>query len=245
MLFEKLSTGKLFSNFDNSTFITSVFSPAIKEINPEARFDIIPPLSYNGDKIRSYRFQRDWTNFNAVSSKVDRPEDIVQFMNWIYTEEGADLLNFGLEGVTYEVSGDTPIIKDEVFAEFENQDDPYGKFRSFYGLGMFSFALYMDDTLNKALVDEDFLDNGNMIDDWTQQGIVSYMPSFPSLTQAEAETLKNLETQIGSMFNQEIDKFIIGTRDMNEYEQFASDLRALGVDELEKIFNDAEARLNN
>lgn len=245
MAFEKLSTGKLYANFDNTTFITSVFNPAFKEVKPDARFDIIPPMSYDGTNTRSYRFERDWTSFMAVSSKVDRPEDVVQFMNWIYTEEGADLLNFGVEGVTYEVVDGTPVLKEDVFNEYKDQDDPYGAFRSHYGLGMYSFALYVDDTFNKDMVDEEFLANGELIDKWTEEGKVSYMPHFPPFTEEEAERLKDLETQIGSVFNQEIDKFIMGTRDMSDYDKFMDELRSQGVEELEKIFNDAEARLAN
>lgn len=233
----------LFVHIDNCTFITSVFNPAIREVKPDAYFDIVPPVSYDGTEIRSFRFARDWNVFTSVSSKVARPADIVRFLSWMYTEEGANLTNFGVEDVTYEIKDGTITMLPELYDRFKGQEDPYGKLRSEYGLGMTAYAKYIDESFNAQMSDPIFVENGDKIDAWTDQGHVSFMPSFPAFTEEEAEILKNLETQIGSMFNQEIDKFIMGTRPLSEYDRFMEDLRALGVADLEKVFNDAQARL--
>ncbi len=46
----------------------------------------------------------------AGAYEKGKAEDIVRFFNWCYTEEGADLYNYGIEGVSYTVSDGTPVL---------------------------------------------------------------------------------------------------------------------------------------
>lgn len=43
-------------------------------------------------------------------------EDIVRFFNWCYTQEGAWLYNYGIEGVSYTVQNDAPVLNKELVA---------------------------------------------------------------------------------------------------------------------------------
>ena len=43
-------------------------------------------------------------------------EDIVRFFNWCYTQEGAWLYNYGIEGVSYTVEDGRPVLKGELVA---------------------------------------------------------------------------------------------------------------------------------
>lgn len=43
-------------------------------------------------------------------------EDIVRFFNWCYTQEGAWLYNYGIEGVSYTVEGGKPVLRGELVA---------------------------------------------------------------------------------------------------------------------------------
>ena len=60
---------------------------------------------------RSYRYEKDWPNNNSVISvRTKYPERVVELLNWMYTEEGRMITNFGEEGVNYTVDEDGTIV---------------------------------------------------------------------------------------------------------------------------------------
>jgi putative aldouronate transport system substrate-binding protein len=53
------------------------------------------------------------------------------------------------------------------------------------------------------------------------------------------KVLKNNGTDIRDYFNQNIDKFIMGTRPIGEWDQFVKEVKALGVDNVAMALNEA------
>ncbi|MGN0244590.1 MAG: hypothetical protein ACI4DK_01345 [Lachnospiraceae bacterium] len=52
----------------------------------------------------------------AQAAKNGKVEDIIQFFNWCYTEEGARLYNYGLEGISYTVENGECVLNAELIA---------------------------------------------------------------------------------------------------------------------------------
>lgn len=52
----------------------------------------------------------------ARAKEEEKVEDIVRFFNWCFTQEGAYLYNYGIEGVSYEMVEDKPVINDDLIA---------------------------------------------------------------------------------------------------------------------------------
>ena len=51
---------------------------------------------------------------SAGAQKAGKVEDIIRFFNWCFTQEGAYLYNYGIEGISYERKDDKPVIKTEM-----------------------------------------------------------------------------------------------------------------------------------
>ena len=47
----------------------------------------------------------------AEAEKAGKTEDILRFFNWCFTRQGAWLYNYGIEGVSYEMDEDKPVLK--------------------------------------------------------------------------------------------------------------------------------------
>ncbi len=239
---EKLSSGKLFAYYDNDTFAARTFNPALRQIDSNARFDIIPPMTNPEGSVRSLRYQRDWLGHNIViSSKVERPEDVVKFFDWMYSDEGVMVTNFGIEGETYDVVNGEPIIKPELLERYKDADDTISAIYSEIGAGSNNFALYIDESWFKQTSDPEMVEHGALIDQWTEEGKMMNVRNSLELlyTQEDVERLKTLEANVITLFNQEIDKFITGKRPMSEWEDFAKQLEAQGATEIEEIYNAA------
>lgn len=245
MLHERLSSGELVFSYDNTTF-SNAFNMALAEKDPGAFFDMLDPMVNQFGQIRAERFNRDWNTFSVISSRAERIDDIVRFFDWLYSDEGVLLTNYGVEGVTFDFVDGKPRLRDEVM-----EIGDYAQIRAKYGLGTFFSAKYVDETGNldmmrfigekKNMVPVNIAQS-QRITELTNEGIIRYKPLYPAFSAVETERITNLETRLSASFDQEIDKFITGVRGLDEYDAFAEDLRKLGVEELEKIYNDAYTR---
>jgi putative aldouronate transport system substrate-binding protein len=244
MAFEKLSSGRALFYYDNNTFAARQFNPALQQKDPNARIEIIPPLRNDEGQIRSYRYQRDWlTKMYAISSKVKDPVAIVKLYDWLYSDEGTMVSNFGVEGVHYDLVDGVPVVKQSLADQFKNQGDINSAIRSEIGLGLLSYAVHVDETWDALITDKYMLEMGEHIDRYTEMGHIQFMPYDPPFTQDEADQLKKLETKVNTLFQQEIDKFIMGARPMSEFDDFVQKLIDSGAPEIENIYNAAYERV--
>ncbi len=286
---EKLSSGKLFAYYDNNTFAARTFNPALRELDPNARFEMIPPMENSEGETRSLRYQRDWLGANIVissqverpelreldpnarfemippmensegetrslryqrdwlganiviSSQVERPEDVVKFFDWMYSEEGANVCNFGIEGETYDMVDGEPIINPDLLAKHSSSDDVIASIQAEIGAGSNNFTPYIDESWFKQTADPEMVEMGAEIDEWTKEGKTMHVRNSLELlyTEEDVEKLKTLEANVITLFNQEIDKFITGQRPLSEWDGFADELAAAGATEIEEIYNRA------
>lgn len=246
MVTSYLTSGTLSMVIDNTTF-TNSYNIALQEIEPEAYFDMLDPLAWEeGGDARQVTFMKDWDTFTLISSRVERPADLVQFFNWLYTEEGALLTNYGVEGVTYEMTDGVPKWLDSVC-----EIGDYATIRARYGLGTWYIARYVNEKNNMDLLNYQAEQTGvvpvnisqsERIQKLKEDGILISARSFPNFTTEERERLTTLETNLNTVFEQEIDKFITGVRSMDEWDDFVEELKSMGVDEVEEIYNTAYER---
>lgn len=243
-MFEKLSSGKLMSVYDNNSFVGRTYNPALKEIDSEAYFDILEPMADQDGNTRSYRYTKDWTdNVAVVSSQTKYPERIVEMMNWMYTQEGSMISNFGVEGVHYDLTDGVPVIKQELLDECAGASDIFTAVSGKLGAGLLGLGFYIDESLYQQTSDPIFLEQGEKIDEWTQKGEITYLPNWPSFTDEEQERVTEIEQKLTNVFNQEIDGFITGKKSMEEWPSLVETLKSQGSEELESIFNAAYDRI--
>ena len=199
----------------------------------------MPPLENDLGQTRQYRYNKDWTDQIIVSSQVDDPVKVVQFINWFYTEEGRMVTNFGVEGQDYDMVDGNPIIKEEIVEENANASDVFSSIQGQLGLGLQGLATYVDEYTYKQVSDPVFIEQGDEIAQWTEEGTVEYAPLYPSLSEEDNDRATTLQSNLNNVFDQEIDKFITGQRSLDEWDDFVATLEAQGASELAEIYNNA------
>ena len=243
-MFEKLSNGTMISVCDNNSFIGRVYNPALAKVSPGASFDIVAPLADEDGKVRSLRYNKDWfsTDFTLISSKVSEPENVIKFLNWLYTEEGVKITNFGREGIEYDMVDGIPTIKADIVEQNKNATDPFSAIQSQIGSGYQCFAKYIDESTYKQVSDPIFIEQGKKIDSYTKEGKMSYLPAWPSFTAEQMSRVTALEQKLSNVFNQEIDKYITGKLSMNDWAKLVEKLKSQGSEELEVLYNAAHKK---
>ncbi|WP_165444062.1 extracellular solute-binding protein [Lachnoclostridium sp. Marseille-P6806] len=240
---EKLSNGGLSVVYDNNSFVGRVYNPVLKQLNKDTYFDIIEPMESENNTRRALRYERDWTEFTCVNVNTEYPERVLQAINWMYTEEGRMVTNFGEEGVDYTVDFDGNIItSQDLIDRHRNDADVFSGIQGALGAGLLGIGHYIDESLYAQVSDPSMIEEGKLIREWTEAGEVCYNTPAPTFTTEEQEEVTELEQAIDNVFSQEIDSFINGNRTLNEWTDFVQSLKDQGTERLAELYNTAYQR---
>jgi putative aldouronate transport system substrate-binding protein len=239
---EKLSAGKSFFFQDNNSFGVN-FNLALQKTDPNAKFDLLPVLASDKGVKRNAIYQLDHIQESfAVSARVKDPAAVIQFIDWLYGEEGTRLTNWGIENVDYTITNGEYKITEATLAKFKDKPDPYRAMGSALGLNNLGLGINLEDhpiipvSPKEAIIWSD----KNLKD--LSSGIVFRQTFDPAFTQEEREKLKKLRTQLDSYMTQTLDKFIITDGALNEWDAFVKQCIDKGAKEMETIYNTAAAR---
>ncbi|MDD9269573.1 extracellular solute-binding protein [Paenibacillus sp. GCM10023248] len=237
---EKLASGKALFYWDNNSFGVN-FNQALKAVNPNAKFDLLPPLQYGQAKPRASMYVKDWLHHYVISAKVKDPEKVVKFMDWMYSPEGTRLLNYGIEGVHYTVVNGQPMMKEDIVKKYADTKDPYRFMQKDIAVGFEAFDPNVDEHPMAQVSHPDLIRWASQM---TEANGYVQVRSVPPFTKEESEKLKKLTVKVDTLVDQEMDKFIIGVRPLSDYDKFMKSMADNGVAEIEKIYNDAYIRAN-
>ncbi|WP_135547839.1 extracellular solute-binding protein [Paenibacillus cymbidii] len=237
---EKLSSGKSFFYYDNNQFAVN-YNQALQEKNPNAKFDRIPYLINSTGKSKGYLYAKGWLVDNyAISSKTKDPEALLAMFDWMYGPEGTTVTNYGVLGETYEMANGQPKIMDSVIAKYKTAADPIRAMLSDIGGGLLALAVNVDEGPMKQTTHPDLVR-------WSEELVADpgayIVPGVnPGFTVEENEKLKQITTKVTPL-EADVVKFIMGAKPLTEFDKWAESLNAAGVPEMEKIYNDALARV--
>ncbi|NMO96425.1 extracellular solute-binding protein [Paenibacillus lemnae] len=233
---EKLSTGRSFFFYDNNSFAVN-YNSALQSSDPDAHFDLIPYLKNSHGEVKGWLYPKGWLLDNyAISSKTKNPEKLIAMFDWMYGEEGTRVTNFGVEGETFEMKDGEAQLLPAVLEKYKASADPARTMMSEIGTGLLALAVHVDETPVKQLSDPDLVEWGDKL---VEDPGAYYAPALaPSFTDEEKEKLKQYTTKT-SPLEEDVVKFIIGTKPLSDFEKWAEQLTAAGANEIETIYNEA------
>lgn len=200
---------------------------------------ILQPSGPAGDVVGGTRLE----NGLMVSADAVDNDDFVammQFIDWLYySDEGMEFAKWGVPGTTYNVvEGERTPAENVTFtglnpgAPTDMQSD-YGFFNGVY---MFASGSTRDLVLSN-LSEEEVAWQEAM----AEKDRVTVPPPYP-LDEVEREQVSLYQTALTDLTTQATLQFILGQRDMSEYDAFVDELRAANMDAYVKVVNDAQQR---
>jgi len=247
IVWERLSSGRLLFNHGNNSFAATTFNPALEQIDPGARFEMLAPMYNSFGQRRSLRFQRDWFDtVYMINADVDRASDIVRFFDWLYTPEGIMISNFGVEDTSYylDASG-VPQIMPDLLERHQGAPDVLNSIQAEIGGGHFHFTPFISEVWQRQAVAPLMAEHGLRIDALANEGIMHFMRNdlFFAFSEDETDQLVTWQNNVMTVFNSEIDRFIMGTRSMDEWDDFVAQLVAHGAQDIQDLYNYAYTRM--
>ncbi|WP_320933947.1 extracellular solute-binding protein [Hungatella effluvii] len=191
---------------------------------------IVPPADQNGVvKERVSRYPGvGW----GISSQCKDPVTVIKFMDYFFTEEGSDLMNWGIEGDTFTRDADGS--KHFTDTVLQSELTPIGYLRSIgaqYRIGMCQDGDYEYATMKEDGIEANKLYNGH--DEWFDDSLPPYLDGKMALkyTSDDEAEYKNIMASIKPYVDEKFQSWILGVNDFDsEYDTFIKELKARGID---------------
>lgn len=176
-------------------------------------------------------------NAHAEPEEIDKA---LEFMNFLYDEENHKVLTLGIEGETYTTEDPNTMagIRWLVQIYGENADNPNAPFIYEHGIqsftrlqtpiDMMSFPGTYPEVMYKQI-------------DHIEKDLGGFRPASPTLAFSDevSTLLSTKETYLNTYFDENVIKFIEGTRSMDTWDDFVQEIKDLGLDEILGYYNDA------
>lgn len=171
----------------------------------------------------------------AITTNNDYPEYTAMYFNYFYTDEGALLKNFGVEGENWTYGDDGSIVLAD---RIENNPDGYSRQQA---LGVFTRGDvptpgYLLKVI-EPLTDDPAVANVHATrDTWSLEDTNPddvLLPVGLTQTESEAAEISQYSTNINDYFETSMLQFIMGTLDIDaEWDNYISQLQNLGIEQV-------------
>ncbi len=174
----------------------------------------------------------------SITTGCEDPELLVQMIDYLYTEEGALLANYGIEGETfyYDDNGD-PLLTDLVVNNPDGLDYRTAMFLNLMDTGPF------------------MINENRGTQDYTEAQLVSrsvwnadtndysgVIPDKAALSQEENEELANYSADMETYMDEWVVKFITGDTSLDEFDTYIEGMLSLGAETCVALYQQAYDR---
>ncbi|MCM3127456.1 extracellular solute-binding protein [Paenibacillus provencensis] len=234
------------TNHQAGAYYGGVFSGMAKYLNlmaDDPEFDLVGapwPKDSEGISRSTFRFDTKVLTYGeaiTTSADEDKIKAIVQWMDYNYSPEGHDLFNFGIEGESYTVDGDSIKFTDTIL---NNPDGlTYDQALAGYALSIMDGPMNQDTRYLDGLMAFEQQQEANKV--WME---ADYSLALPTLRKTEEEARKEAQImgQITTYLDEMMTKFILGDEPLTNFDQYVETIKGMGIEEVIKINQDAYER---
>lgn len=243
----KMISGKALCFIDNSGFSID-YTNLLKQTEPDAKLEFIPYLrnTFGQTRAISYETEVNTGRYFAIRGDVKDPETVIKFMDWLYSDEGSNITNYGQEGVTFEYEEGNPHFIEDYVMKFKDESPAYYKVFADAGITKLNFSLWAGNTQQNFEI-------SRLVGQWSDfseaywakakaevdKGVLIQPVSNPALSEEDTEKVNDIVMELNTYLEQQYNKFIIGEAAIDEWDDVIKQCEKLGVRDLEEIYNNA------
>jgi putative aldouronate transport system substrate-binding protein len=215
---------------------TAAFNEKLAAQMPGLNFvPFAPPENTEGKRIEPTSRNPVMDLGLAIGHTTKDPVAAIKYLDFFFTEEGRRLMNYGVEGETYDLVDGKPVLKEEI-VKSESVPEKLRQYGAQTNLPYQHDAEYENQFLiETALVGVDMYVKNNY-----------FREIFPRLgfTKDEEKVIASTKTQITTYINETVQKWIMGVEPV-DHAAFVKELNRLGVDDYVKTNQAAYDRIGN
>ena len=184
------------------------------------------PVQKEGDTIhlRNYTYQVRPEYAMVISTACQYVEEVCKYFDYMWTEEGIRLVNYGPEGVTWNWGPDGKIEFTDVIT---NDPDGNSVKSMFTYYGTFNFCTYNDWTREAITLSDDCM---SCLDLWASCGDKDYVMPNVTLNTEESETYGAIFSNVNTHVSEMTLRFINGTDDIDAgWDEYVAQVEGMGI----------------
>lgn len=219
--------------------------PAMQESNPEAMLEAVQyPVLNKGDEPKFTDTRWDYTNVGALfSSKIKNPVEAIKALDYLISEEGAMLKNFGIEGETYTLENGQPVYTDLIL---KNSDKlAVGSAMAKYFIANYPFPGTDDDRYNDQYYTLDAQKDAVKVFAQYSNNAASVLLPPIAMTPEEASEFGKIMADVNTYRDEVVTKVIMGSSTIESYDQAAEQFKKMGIERAVEIQQAAFDRFQN
>jgi len=197
----------------------------------------IPSLNKGEQPTVGLRMSRAAAGQGAITTACEDPVLAVKLIDYLFSDEGALLANYGLEGETFEYNDEgKPILSDLIIRNPDGMTASNAQFIYLIHNGPMFF--YLDR-------EEDVLDEEG------KKYITLWDLPYPrtitglSFTADEGTEKATIMNDINTLVSENVIKFIIGEKSFDEYDAFVNQIKSMNIERVIQIYTNAYERYLN
>ena len=216
------------------TYPSTLFSSATQE---GARFTaVLPPVRNEGDTMNYRTADQVFGAAMIISADCENPELAVRWLDYLFSEEGALLANYGIEGETFTMVDGKPQFTDLVA---NNPDGlSFDEALRYYTMAPGLPSVYSDWTRELNNVPEEAV---TMMNDWGVPGTSYRFPDGATMSADENREYSNIFTDLKTYVTESVLAFITGNKSLDEYDSF---IETIGKYDIERCIEIKQAALD-
>lgn len=177
----------------------------------------------------------------AISTACDDPIPLLKLVNWLYSEEGQQMYNWGEEGVAFEYDENgQPQWTDLVVNNPDGLNFMFASYLYATGVGSVYFPGVYDMEKGFYSYNDDQLEAVDTLASLTDGA--NNMPAYVSLDNAEQDRYNSVATDLDTYAKGMILKFILGDEPMSNYQAFLDTCMDMGLQQMTNIYQGAYDR---
>ncbi|QUI25291.1 extracellular solute-binding protein [Vallitalea pronyensis] len=214
---------------------TSSYNEKLKDDIPGFSFmPILPPATKEGVVTANKKRGSGNSSGGAIGITTKDPVAAMKALDFLFSEEGRILANFGVEGEDYTMVDGKPMFTEETLS----QDNVLSHLRK-RGI-QFGWSFHQDFEYEKQWVTEVAIEGMDM---YINAGILAAEAPFIDLTTDEQARVNELLTPIQSYVDEQRQLWILGVKSIDDTkDDYIAKLKELGIEEVLDIQNTAYNR---
>ncbi len=228
--FNSNNTGGITSDWFGST---SLLNTTLADTIPGYKLvPFAPPEDINGErKVHERRTLYNGEGW-AISSMNEHPEETMKYFDFWFSEEGRRLVNFGIEGIHYDMVDGAPKFKQEVVESDAGITTTVISIRSYINFGFWQDFAYEEQWTHPLGIEgaKMYIEEGYLPDPLT----------WPIMSYDDEKEHNTLKTQIETHLDETVQQWVMGVEDPDAgYAEFKETMKTLGVDRYVEIEKEA------
>ncbi|WP_205857068.1 extracellular solute-binding protein [Phytoactinopolyspora endophytica] len=240
---QKFANGRSFAIGTNAQTLVNDYRPAFEDKNPDAEIGKIPlPAGPAGNVINAASQLENGIMFSADAAESENFVAMMQFIDWLwYSDEGQEFAKWGVEDVTYTTGGegDYQLADDVDFVSLNPDADKHLQEDFGFSNGMFAYG-GSTELLHSTFSEEEQEFQETM----AEKDLLPLPPPHP-FTEEEREQVTLWETPLRDHTDQATLQFILGQRDLSEWDAYVAELEAKGMSQYIDVVNEAYERFES